>query len=67
MSEQLQPDVPLYPREPYSRVSPSYPSHDVFDRCSRAHLLQMPPYEGVDHMYHNNASAREHGQGIRFS
>ncbi|KAL0709217.1 hypothetical protein Bca4012_016195 [Brassica carinata] len=74
VSEQLRPDVPLYPREPYTRVSPSYPSHDdVFDRYSRAHSLQMPPYaggmnyEGVDHMYHNNARGRERGQGSRFS
>ncbi|KAG5402827.1 hypothetical protein IGI04_008946 [Brassica rapa subsp. trilocularis] len=70
VSEQLRPDVPLYPREPYTRLSPSsYPSHDVFDRYSRAHSLQMPPpYEGVDHMYHNNNTrARERGQGSRFS
>ncbi|KAG2334762.1 hypothetical protein Bca4012_000238 [Brassica carinata] len=70
VSEQLRPDVPLYPREPYARLSPSsYPSHDVFDRYSRAHSLQMPPpYEGVDHMYHNNNTrARERGQGSRFS
>ncbi|WZY80060.1 hypothetical protein YC2023_026444 [Brassica napus] len=70
VSEQLRPDVPLYPREPYTRLSPSsYPSHDVFDRYSRAHSLQMPPpYEGVDHMYHiNNTRARERGQGNRFS
>ncbi|KAF8118811.1 hypothetical protein N665_0002s0120 [Sinapis alba] len=67
VSEQLRPDVPVYPREPYSRVSPSYPSHDVFDRYSRAHSLQMPPYEGVDHMYQNNTRARERGQGSRFS
>lgn len=70
VSEQLRPDVPLYPREPYTRLSSSsYPSHDVFDRYSRAHSLQMPPpYEGVDHMYHNNNTrARERGQGSRFS
>ncbi|XP_018476085.2 protein ENHANCED DISEASE RESISTANCE 4 [Raphanus sativus] len=68
VSEQLRPDVPLYPRESYTRLSPSYPSHDVFDRYSRAHSLQMPPpYEGVDHMYHNNARGRERGQGSRFS
>ncbi|CAN6973513.1 unnamed protein product [Brassica oleracea var. botrytis] len=68
VSEQLRPDVPLYPREPYTRPSPSYPSHDVFDRYSRAHSLQMPPpYESVDHMYHNNARASERGQGSRFS
>ncbi|KAH0887785.1 hypothetical protein HID58_050214 [Brassica napus] len=70
VSEQLRPDVPLYPREPYTRLSPSsYPSHDVFDLYSRAHSLQMPPpYEGVDHMYHNNNTrARERGQGSRFS
>ncbi|CAN6805325.1 unnamed protein product [Brassica oleracea] len=70
VSEQLRPDVPLYPREPYTRLSPSsYPSHDVFDRYPRAHSLQMPPpYEGVDHMYHiNNTRAIERGQGSRFS
>ncbi|KAJ0235217.1 Protein ENHANCED DISEASE RESISTANCE 4 [Hirschfeldia incana] len=73
VSEQLRPDVPLYPREPYTRISPSYPpSHDVFDRYSRVHSLQTPPYaggmnyEGVD-MYHNNARVRERGQGSRFS
>ncbi|KAL0736553.1 hypothetical protein Bca4012_012763 [Brassica carinata] len=62
------PNIPFYPREPNTRViSPSYPSHDEFDRYSRAHSLQMPPYESVDHMYHDNTRARDRGQGSRFS
>ncbi|KAJ4883460.1 Uncharacterized protein Rs2_33553 [Raphanus sativus] len=61
------PNIPFYPREPYTRVSPSYPSQDEFDRHSRAHSLQMPPYESADHMYHNITRARGRGQGSRFS
>ncbi|EFH47402.1 hypothetical protein ARALYDRAFT_908425 [Arabidopsis lyrata subsp. lyrata] len=59
--------------EPYTRGSPSYPSHDEFDRYSRAHSLQMPSYAGgmnhefVDYMYHNNPRARGQGQGSRIS
>ncbi|CAH8391295.1 unnamed protein product [Eruca vesicaria subsp. sativa] len=74
VSEQLRPDVPLYPRDQFTRVSPSYPpSQDVFDSYSRLHSLQMPPYAGgmdyesVDHMYHNNIRARDRGQGSRLS
>ncbi|EOA22453.1 hypothetical protein CARUB_v10003100mg [Capsella rubella] len=73
VTEQLRPDAPFYPREPYTRVSPSYPSHDEFDRYSRAHSLQMPPYAGgmnhefVDYMYHNNPRERGLGQGGRIS
>ncbi|XP_010452422.1 PREDICTED: protein ENHANCED DISEASE RESISTANCE 4 [Camelina sativa] len=73
VTEQLRPDVPFYPREPYTRLSPSYPSHDEFDRYSRAHSLQMPPYGGginhefVDYMYSNNPRARGRGQGSRIS
>uniref|UniRef100_A0A1J3I661 Uncharacterized protein n=1 Tax=Noccaea caerulescens TaxID=107243 RepID=A0A1J3I661_NOCCA len=68
VTEQLRPDMPFYPRDPYTRVSPSYPSHDEFDRYSRAHSLQMPPYAGgmnyesVDYMYHNNTMARGRGR-----
>ncbi|CAA7032001.1 unnamed protein product [Microthlaspi erraticum] len=70
VTEQLRPDMPFYPRDPYTRVSPSYQSPD---RYSRAHSLQMPPYAGrtnyesVDYMYHNNTMARGRGQGARFS
>ncbi|CAH8270115.1 unnamed protein product [Arabidopsis lyrata] len=59
--------------QPYTRGSPSYPSHDEFDRYSRAHSLQMPSYAGgmnhefVDYMYHNNPRARGQGQGSRIS
>ncbi|KAF8115213.1 hypothetical protein N665_0029s0056 [Sinapis alba] len=61
VTEQLRPNLPLYPREPYTRViSPSYPSQDEFDRYSSAHSL-------VDHMYHNNTRTRGRGQGSRFS
>ncbi|ESQ40434.1 hypothetical protein EUTSA_v10013098mg [Eutrema salsugineum] len=73
VTEQLRPDLPFYPRDSYTRVSPSYPSHDEFDRYSRAHSLQMPPYAGgmnyenVDYMFHNNTRARGRGQGGRFS
>ncbi|XP_010491052.1 PREDICTED: protein ENHANCED DISEASE RESISTANCE 4-like [Camelina sativa] len=73
VTEQLRPEVPFYPREPYTRLSPSYPSHDEFDRYSRAHSLQMPPYGGgmnhefVDYMYSNNPRARGRGQGSRIS
>ncbi|XP_010423493.1 PREDICTED: protein ENHANCED DISEASE RESISTANCE 4-like [Camelina sativa] len=73
VTEQLRPDVPFYPREPYTRLSPSYPSHDEFDRYSPAHSLQMPPYGGgmnhefVDYMYSNNPRARGRGQGSRIS
>ncbi|CAH2074046.1 unnamed protein product [Thlaspi arvense] len=73
VTEQLRPNMPFYPRETYTRVSPTYPSHDEFDRYSRAHSLQMPPYAGgmnyesADYMYQNNARARGRGQGSRFS
>ncbi|CAN6874873.1 unnamed protein product [Brassica oleracea] len=69
VTEQLRPNLPLYPREqPYNtRVSPSYPSQDEFDRYSRAHSLHRPSYESVDHMYHNSTRARGRGQGSRFS
>ncbi|KAL1197059.1 Protein ENHANCED DISEASE RESISTANCE 4 [Cardamine amara subsp. amara] len=74
VTEQLRPDMPLYPREQYRRISPSYPSHDEFDRYSRAHSLQMPPYTGgmnqeyVDYMYHTNTRARGRGHQVnRFS
>ncbi|CAL9229231.1 unnamed protein product [Arabidopsis halleri] len=73
VTEQLRPDMPFYPREPYTRGSPSYPSHDEFDHYSRAHSLQMPSYAGgmnhefVDYMYHNNPRARGQGQGSRIS
>ncbi|KAJ0266370.1 Protein ENHANCED DISEASE RESISTANCE 4 [Hirschfeldia incana] len=68
VTEQLRPNIPFHPREPYTRVSPSYPSQDEFDRYSHAHSVQMPPYESVvDHMYHNNTRARGRGQGSRFS
>lgn len=71
VTEQLRPDMPFYPREPYTRVSPSYPSHDEFDRYTRAHSLQMPPYAGgmnhelVDYM--SRPRARGRGQGSRLS
>ncbi|KAF3504231.1 hypothetical protein F2Q69_00045551 [Brassica cretica] len=68
VTEQLRPNLPLYPREPYNtRVSPSYPSQDEFDGYSRAHSLHRPSYESVDHMYHNSTRARGRGQGSRFS
>ncbi|CAN7141805.1 unnamed protein product [Brassica rapa subsp. narinosa] len=69
VTEQLRPNLPLYPREPYNtRVSPSYPSQDEFDGYSRAHSLQRPSYESVvNHMYHNSTRARGRGQGSRFS
>ncbi|CAH8382147.1 unnamed protein product [Eruca vesicaria subsp. sativa] len=68
VTEQLRPSIPVYPRarEPYTHVSPSYPSQDEFDCYSRAHSLQMPPY-ARDMNYHNNTRARGRGQGSRFS
>ncbi|CAN8298184.1 unnamed protein product [Cochlearia groenlandica] len=73
VTEQLRPNMPFYPRESQTRVSPSYPSHDEFDRFSRAHSLQTPPYAGglnyesVDYMYRNDIRARGRGRGVRFS
>ncbi|KFK24940.1 hypothetical protein AALP_AA8G045700 [Arabis alpina] len=70
VTEQLGPDMPFYPREPYTHVSPSYPSQDEFDRYTRAHSMQMPSYAGgmsqesVDYMYHNHTRARGRGQGF---